>query len=158
MTGTLTPQQIEQLLSQQVIGRIACCDGEIPYILPISYAYDGNYIYCHTQEGKKTAIMRKNNQVCFQADVLHNMANWESVIVWGNYEELTEETERVKGIEILLRRTLPLISSSTTHLGLTWPFVQGNLNEAVDGIVFRIVISEKTGRYEESEQSLVVPG
>jgi nitroimidazol reductase NimA-like FMN-containing flavoprotein (pyridoxamine 5'-phosphate oxidase superfamily) len=158
MTGTLTPQQIEQLLSQQLIGRIACCDEGIPYILPISYAYDGKSIYCRTQEGKKTDMMRKNNQVCFQADVMHNMANWESVIVWGKYEELTDETERVKGIEILLKRTLPLISSSTTHLGLTWPFVQENLNEAVDGIVFRIVISEKTGRYEESEQSPVVPG
>lgn len=158
MTGLLDPQQIEELLSQQLVGRIACCDSGIPYILPISYAYDGRDLYFHTYEGKKTEIMRRNPHVCFQVDHMHTMANWESVIAWGGYEELTDELQREAALKLLVSRTLPLISSITTHLGKNWPFNQERLNEEIPGVVFRIRVTEKTGRFESSVQSPVFSG
>ncbi|NCI45675.1 pyridoxamine 5'-phosphate oxidase family protein [Sediminibacterium soli] len=153
MTGLLGPQQIESLLSGQLIGRIACSDNNVPYISPISYAYDGKDLYFHTSEGKKTEIMRRNPRVCFQTDHMHSMGEWESVIVWGNYEELTEPAGREAALKLLVARTLPLISSVTTHLGRHWPFIQENLNEEIPGIVFRIKVTEKTGRFENSMHS-----
>lgn len=150
MTGILQEDQIEEVLSKQLVGRIACCNGNVPYIVPISYVYDGTDLYFHTREGKKIEMMRSNPRVCFQADLMHNMAHWESVIVWGNFEEIKENALREKALKLLVLRTLPLISSVTTHLGKTWPFIHEPLNESIKGVVFRIRIMEKTGRFENN--------
>jgi nitroimidazol reductase NimA-like FMN-containing flavoprotein (pyridoxamine 5'-phosphate oxidase superfamily) len=53
MRGILNAIEIEQLLNSQIMGRIGCRYGDSIYIVPISYAYDGKYVYCHTQEGMK---------------------------------------------------------------------------------------------------------
>jgi uncharacterized protein len=157
MLGTLQSTQIEEVLRNQLIGRIGCnADGET-YVVPISYAYDGSYIYCHTHEGKKTTIMKKNPKICFQVEDMKNMANWKSVIVQGEFEELKERRERNQAMRMLLNRYLPMMSSVTTHLGEHWPFQPDDTTD-IDGIVFRIAIKEKTGRFESNGQSPSLPG
>ena len=90
MLGKLTMPEIERLLSKEVVGRIGCTDGEKVYVVPVSYAYDGEYIYCHAREGLKVDMMRKHPIVCFEVDHLQNMANWQSVIANGRFEELKD--------------------------------------------------------------------
>lgn len=157
MLGKLQPEQIEELLKTQIVGRIGCsADGET-YVVPISYAYDGAYIYCHTHEGKKSAIMRKNPSVCFEVEEMKDMANWKSVIVQGTFEELKEKKDRNAAMQTLLNRYLPLISSVTTHLGEHWPFHPDDATE-IKGIMFRIVVKQKSGRFESNQQSPHIPG
>lgn len=157
MLGKLQPEQVEELLKTQIVGRIGCyADGET-YVVPISYAYDGTYIYCHTHEGKKSAMMRKNPSVCFEAEEMKDMANWKSVIVQGTFEELKDRKERNKAMQTLLNRYLPIISSVTTHLGEHWPFHPDDTTD-IHGIVFRIAVKEKTGRFEASQHSPNIPG
>ncbi|MGZ8517887.1 MAG: pyridoxamine 5'-phosphate oxidase family protein [Chitinophagaceae bacterium] len=151
MIGELNNQQIDALLSEQVVGRLACSYKKLIYIVPVSYAHEGNYIYVRTFEGSKLDIMRKNPEVCFEADNINNMADWQSVIAWGTFEELKDKQEREKGLRILLKRHLPMNSSITTHLGRTWPFSEYELEE-ITGIVFRIAITKKTGRFEHNSQ------
>lgn len=150
--------EIENLLRTQLVGRIGCYDGNLPYVVPISYAYDGQYIYCHSYEGKKIDIMRKNPKICFQVDEMKDMANWKSVMGWGEFEELTDKEERDKGLLVLLKRRLPISSSVTTHLGKTWPFT-GNgthgLND-IPGVVFKVYLKEKTGKCEYTSESPVL--
>lgn len=153
MTGLLGPRQIDDVLTKQLIGRIGCCNDGVPYVLPISYAFDGKDLYFHSREGKKMDMMRRNPQVCFQADHMHTMADWESVIAWGTFEELVLKEEKDYALKLLLSRTLPLISSVTTHLGKTWPFVQDVKSEDIGGIFFRIKVAEKTGRFEDNVHS-----
>lgn len=148
MIGELTEQQVEELLSKQVVGRIACNSENFIYLVPISYAYDEGAIYSRSFDGLKLDIMRKNPNVCFEAEDIADMASWQSVIAWGKFEELKNE-DRKKGLQILLHRHLPLSSSITTHLGKAWPFSENDLEE-ITGTVFRINISRKTGRYERS--------
>ena len=157
MIGTLELIQVEDLLKNQIVGRLGCSTSDETYIVPISYAYDGNYIYCHTIEGKKTEILRKNPKVCFQVDEMKDMGNWKSVIVQGVYEELKNPEDRTFAMKILLQRYLPIISSVTTHLGQNWPFQPDDLNE-IKGIVFRIAVKEKTGRFEENIEKAVMAG
>src|ERR1700687_4768012 len=116
MIGKLNDTETEGILKCQVVGRIGCHADGLTYVVPVSYAYDGKDIYVHTFEGMKLKMMRKNPHVCFEADVLKDMANWQSVIAWGEYEELTEPDKRIKALQILLNRKLPLLSSITTHL------------------------------------------
>ncbi len=154
MFGELSNEQIEEVLKKQVIGRIGCYGDAQVYIVPVSYAYDGKYVYVRSFEGKKIEMMRKDPKVCFQVDDMQNMANWQSVIAWGEFEELSDVTERNKGLKILIDRHLPLFSSETTHLGVNWPFPPEDLN-IIKGIVFRILLKDKTGRFEKSDIPIV---
>lgn len=147
MFGSLDNKQIEEVLMHQVLGRIGCCDDGVTYIVPISYAYDGICVYGHTREGMKINIMRKNTAVCFEVEEMKDMANWKSVIAWGRFEEVTEPAQRKTGLQLLIDRVLPLISSETTHLSPLWPFPVCDVN-TIKGIVFRIALEKKTGRFE----------
>ena len=150
MLGKLNIPEIEALLSKQLIGRIGCRYGDSLYVVPISYAYDGEYVYCHTQEGMKINIMRKNPKVCFEVDHLINMANWQSVIAWGEFEELTDTKERNKALHKLHERIFPMIASETVHLSSDWPFPPEEFSK-IPGIAFRIRLGAKTGRFEKPQ-------
>jgi nitroimidazol reductase NimA-like FMN-containing flavoprotein (pyridoxamine 5'-phosphate oxidase superfamily) len=152
MIAQLSPNEIETLLYKQMVGRLGCHDKDVIYIVPISYAYDGKDIYCHSYEGKKMEIMRSNPNVCFQVDDMMDMGNWKSVLAWGNFEELTDTIQRNQALKFLLERRLPIVSSITTHLGEAWPFSYRDLNE-IPGILFRICLKEKTGKFERASES-----
>lgn len=152
MFGKLKPEEIEKVLKHEIIGRLGCHAEDITYVVPISYAYDGAYIYGHTFEGMKISMMRKNPKVCFQVDNMRNMANWKSVIAWGEYEELTEKEARNHALHQLNDRTLPVITSKTVQLTPQWPFPSKDL-ESIKGIVYRILLKEKTGRFESNTES-----
>ncbi len=152
MFGEMIKDGIESLLSTRLIGRIGCHADGLTYIVPISYAYDGDYVYAHTFPGLKVDIMRKNPSVCFQVDKMKDMANWESVIAWGKFEEITDPAQRRVALRKLIDRNLPLVSSETVHLFPHWPFIPEDLN-TIEGIVFRIELTNKTGRFEKSDVS-----
>ncbi|NII27795.1 pyridoxamine 5'-phosphate oxidase family protein [Pseudoflavitalea sp. X16] len=155
MFGNLSPAEIENVLSRQVVGRIGCHAEGITYVVPISFAYDGQFVYCYTQEGMKVTLMRQNPQVCFQTDELENMANWKSVIAWGSFEELPQGRERREALDKLRDRVLPMVSSERVRQSADWPFTN-NITEPVPGVVFRIRLTKKTGRFEKSTQSALL--
>ena len=157
MLGKLDTTEIDELLRSQIIGRIGCYADDTPLITPISYVYDGEYIYAHTREGLKMNLMRKNPKVCFEVEEMHDMANWKTVIAWGDFEELKNDQERRQGMQLLVDRILPLISSATTHLLPEWPFATSDVNK-IKGIVFRIHLKKKSGRFETNNSSPCLNG
>jgi nitroimidazol reductase NimA-like FMN-containing flavoprotein (pyridoxamine 5'-phosphate oxidase superfamily) len=152
MFGKLTQSEIEEVIKQQVIGRLGCHAQDITYVVPVSYAYDGEYIYGHTLEGMKIFMMRRNPKVCFQTDNLNtkDTANWQSVIAWGDFEELNGLDDRKLALQKLSARRLPLSSSQTTRLTAQWPFSAEDVT-SIKGIVYRIRLKEKTGRFERTD-------
>ncbi len=135
MVAVLTNSEIDAFIYSQVIGRIGCyADGRV-YVTPITYAFDGEYIYGYTRVGKKIKMMRENPQVCFEIDLMYNMFNWKSVIIEGIYEELTLEN-RGAALESLTNRIMPFLQIDTNH-----PKIY-----ATDTIAYRIKIIKKTGR------------
>ena len=153
MFDTLSNKQIVDVISNNFVGRLGChADGKT-YVVPVSYAYDGDYIYIRSFEGMKLAMMRKNPKVCFQVDKMESMADWESVIIWGTFEELTNSKEREKGLKILLSRILPNVSTNMVKMTPEWPFPTNDFAR-IDGIVYRIHIEEITGRCEKIDSEL----
>jgi len=153
MFGRLNTAQIEKVISGNFIGRLGCHAEGKTYIVPVSYAYDGNCIYVHTYEGLKIRMMRQNPNVCFQIDKMDDMADWESVIAWGVFEELINEKERNAGLKLLSERILPQIASQTVKFSAQWPFPSSNFDH-IKGIVFRICLNEKTGKYERIDPQI----
>lgn len=151
MLGKLNAEEIEELIKSQIVGRIGCHENSFVYVVPVSYAYEAPYIYGYSFEGMKIDIMRKNSAVCFEIDDIKDLANWKSVIAWGEFEELTMAEERNNALQKLHERVLPIIHSETMHISPLWPFSIGDSKEA-KGIFFRIQLKEKTGRFEKSAE------
>ena len=149
MFGKLTTVEIDQLLSRQLVGRIGCHAGGLTYVVPVSYVYDGTFVSMHTHNGMKIDMMRQNPKVCFQVDDIKKLTCcWQSVISWGEFEELTEPAAKKEALQKLYARVLPILSSETMHISKEWPFSQDN-DEELAGIFFRIRLNEKTGRFEK---------
>ena len=95
-------EQIDSIIHQSQICHLACCLEDQPYVIPISFGYDGNTIYFHTaRAGKKNEIFLKNPQVClgFESAVNlitdpENACDWtfdfQSVIATGEIKEIDE--------------------------------------------------------------------
>jgi len=148
MLGELKEMQIRNLLSSQVIGRLACSNGKQPYIVPVTYAYDGKCIYGQTNEGTKLKILRKNPHVCFEVDAMTDMRNWQSVVVTGKFEELNER-DAIAAREILFGRVLPLMTSSTVHTYGHEQTATIDDSTRVKQVMYRIKIEHVTGRFEK---------
>jgi uncharacterized protein len=149
MLGKLTDAQIEHVLHTQFVGRIGCHADDKIYVVPVTYVYDHGYIYAHSKEGQKIKMMRKNPNICFQVDAMENMANWRSVIIWGEYQELKTEKDQQAGMKIMIDRLTPIRTSETVKPShdMHAPEI---VEKALKAVVYRIKVKEKTGRFEKS--------
>ena len=143
MLGELNEAQIEQLLRDEVVGRIGCHSAGFGYVVPITYAYADGCVYGHSGPGRKIAMMRANPHVCFEVDHLDDMRNWRSVIAWGTYEELAGE-EAAAAMRLLIERLRPLATSETGQP----PRAHARDTAGSAAVLYRLRLDEKTGRYE----------
>ncbi len=78
------PQILHEILNQSVVCRIALCDGEKPYLVPMNFAYSENRLYLHSAtSGRKIDILKENNNICFQMDIKTQMVRSENPCNWG---------------------------------------------------------------------------
>ena len=150
MLGILNQDQINNVLLSQVMGRLACTDGKSPYIIPVTYIFEGEYLYGQSNEGTKLEIMRKNPNVCVEVDIMANMQNWQCVLVFGTFEELKGDLSE-QAREKLYSRIFTLMTSSTVHkFGHGDDAVVGiDESDKVKQIMYRIKIDTVTGRFEK---------
>jgi uncharacterized protein len=145
MIGELTHAQIDHVLAAQMVGRIGCHADERTYIVPVAFAFDGQYIYAHSRNGLKLSMMQKNPNVCFQVDIIENMSNWRSVVVQGEYEELKTSELQVMAFKLLSDRLSPVRTSQAARPSSKTPPGEKKMRP----VFFRIVVREKSGRYEK---------
>jgi len=128
----LNEAQIEHLLRTAIVGRIACSHPEEPrpYLVPLAYGYDGVAIYAHSGPGRKLTNMRANPLVTIEVDTARAPDRWQSVIAEGRFEELAG-AERDRALRLIYPKPaeIPNLGPQT--------------------VVYRIVLTSKSGRYEE---------
>lgn len=148
MPVDLTFEQCEEVLKKQHYGHIGCCLDNEPYVLPVTYVYEYGSIYSHTHAGHKIDIMRKNPTVCLQVERVGGAHDWESVICWGTFEEVTDEKELHK-IHLMLADQYAAVSADS--LSPVSPMIQ-ELNRTKEdvkkSVVYRINIKKTTGKAE----------
>ena len=106
MPVELSRDEIDDLLASQVVGRLGLTDGDVPYVVPISYAYRDGDIYAHSAQGRKLEALRSHPEVCFEVDDVVSVDEWRSVIAWGSFEQLLGAEAR-EGLDVLLDRLRP---------------------------------------------------
>jgi len=151
MLGKLAPEEIDEMLRNNMIGRIGCNDGNITYVVPVSYLYDNNILLCHSRDGLKIEMMRRNPEVCFEVDEIKDYNHWRSIIAWGTYEELTEEEDIDYAKQFFTDYMLRMKTSETSAP----PDQQSERFHEVKpdylpAIYYRIHLHKITGRFEQS--------
>lgn len=152
MLGILTENEIEDLLRSELTGRIGCHAEGRTYVVPITYAYRSPFVYCHSSEGLKLRLMRKNPVVCFEVDRIHDVGNWRSVIATGLFEELSGP-EALAAMDVLIDRFVGVEREDEAHPSYIFRETQAESPRA-DGreiTLFRIRLTEKSGRFERTE-------
>ncbi|MBC7903690.1 MAG: hypothetical protein H7Y27_09710 [Gemmatimonadaceae bacterium] len=77
------------------------------------------------------------------------MANWKSVLVWGNVEEIHDHALRLVAVKKLNERTFPARVSNTVRLSAEWPYDPADVSE-IKGVFLRVFIHTKSGRFEKA--------
>lgn len=149
MLGSLSTSEIEDLLYQCNLGRIGCSYHGKIYVVPVNYIYDGRSVIAHSVEGLKIRMMRSNPSVCFEIDEVQNNKSWKSVIAQGTYQEIIGERERYDAMKLFVDKMLKLKVSTTAHPPELQPERLHSLHGSVKPVIYRIILSEKTGRYEK---------
>ena len=135
MITRLSPEEARALLNASRVGRLGCVYEGGPYVVPINYVLDGESVYIHSLPGRKVEALRANPRVCLQVDEVTDPYHWRSAIAFGDYEEVTDQTERDRAVRTLYARfpNLTPVESVPVHDG------QSSV------VIFRIRIDEVTG-------------
>jgi len=107
-------QEIDEIIRSALVCRIALADGNEPYVVPVSFGYDGEAIYIHTAKcGRKIEFIEANNRVCFELEANVSLqaddgdaCKWtfafESVIGYGTITELETAEDRIRGLNQIM--------------------------------------------------------
>ena len=149
MLGELSPEEIEEVLRSEITGRIGCHAEGRTYVVPVTYAYQAGDVYCHSAEGLKLRMMRKNPVVCFEVDRVEDVGNWKSVIATGRFEELSGR-DVIGAMDVLISRLGQVGDTARSHPSY---LLRSSETAGADGrpiVLFRILLKEKTGRFEKT--------
>ena len=110
-----TREEIDSVIQRALVCRVAFADDDEPYLVPLSFGYDGESLFVHTAKtGRKLDFIEANDRVCFEfeADVSlqtdeSDPCAWtfafESVIGFGTIVEIYSAEEKARGLNQIMR-------------------------------------------------------
>lgn len=131
--------EARDVLGQLNFAHLAVAKDNIPYVVPVHYAFDGHDLFIYTTEGKKADIIRVNPEICLQAEEIEDNENWKSVMVSGTAEQIVDEDGRQKALDLILKVNPKL----TPAISIRWmdSWVRENIE-----VIYRITPRSITGR------------
>jgi nitroimidazol reductase NimA-like FMN-containing flavoprotein (pyridoxamine 5'-phosphate oxidase superfamily) len=136
--------EIESIIQQSVVCRLAFSDGQNPYIVPLCFGYINDTLYFHSaKEGKKLDILRRNSQVCFEFDIGTETKPGKTACDWGMAYQSVIGFGQALMVEDVAekRKALELITSQYADKAYT--VTDGAAKET---LVFKVEISSMTGK------------
>jgi uncharacterized protein len=114
----MSREEIARLLGRGWYGHLGCSRDGHPYVVPMSYVYDGDDIYFFTTEGTKTEFIAANHEVCFQVEEVESPDDWQSVMLTGRAELLRDAAEIERAMYLVSERNPSLSPAlSQTKIG-----------------------------------------
>ena len=142
----MSQTESERLLRRQGIGRLGLYDSEHDrvYVVPISYVFHKGSAYFHSVPGLKLELLVNHPQhVCLHVDAIADEGEWESVVAWGRFAEITDEAERVRVLRSFGQRLFRGPLRDHQNIGRSGELGAGE-------IVYRVDVEELTGRADSS--------
>ncbi len=145
---------IDEIIHGCLVCRLALARGNEPYLVPVSFGYDGAAIYFHTaMTGTKIDFFQTNPQVCFEFERNVELrrdeqiaCKWtlgfQSVIGFGVISELVEPAAKEHALNEIMRQ----------YSGKTWNFPEA---ESVKIRAWKITINSLTGKQSKPKTEIV---
>lgn len=135
---------IEAILKQAAVCRIAMCDDGVPYVVPMSFAYEDGCLHLHSAcEGRKIDVLARNPTVCFELDLGQELVGnenpcktslkYRSVIGYGEAVFVEDREEKKRSLDAIMRH----------YSGKTYDYPEESLNQVA---IIRIAIESMTGK------------
>jgi len=139
---------IRAIMKGALVCRIGLCDDGAPYVVPMNFGLGENCLFLHcATEGRKLDILRRNNRVCFEMDLLREIkqgqvscgwgARYESVIGFGRAIFVDDPAEKRFALDRIM-----------DHCRAQGPFAYPD-DVLAKTIVIRIEIENLTGKRRE---------
>jgi nitroimidazol reductase NimA-like FMN-containing flavoprotein (pyridoxamine 5'-phosphate oxidase superfamily) len=139
---------IDAIVHECDVCRLGFAVDNEPYVVPVSFGYDGSDLYFHTaRTGRKIDCIEANNRVCFEVERNVELirdpeqpCEWtfafESVIGFGMVLELASDEDRERGLNQIMEH----------YCGRRWRFDPPATRSVR---VWRLVIESITGKRSE---------
>ena len=117
-------KEIRDIIKNCKVCHVAMIDNDMPYVVPLNFGYeiidDTLILYFHSaKEGRKIDILHKNNTVCFEMCLegepiiakntpCNSGYNFSSVIGNGKVEFITDTSEKIKALSLLMKQQADL--------------------------------------------------
>ncbi len=137
-------KEIEKILMESDICRLAMVDGDKPYIVPMNFGYQDGSVFFHcAKEGRKLDVIRKNSNICFEVDQAikfikaKSACDWgikyKSVIGFGQALLVDDPDEKRKGLDIIMSH----------YSGKTFEYSDEMIEKI---IVIKVIVDHMTGK------------
>lgn len=137
--------EIDEIINAAEVCRLAFAKDNEPYLVPVSYGYDGKSIFIHTaMEGKKIEFLKSNDRVCFEFEtdtkiVTHETigckwtTSFKSVIGYGKMKRITDDLGAIHALNQIMLK----------YSGKEWDFTNKDLSRVY---MWKIEIEEISGK------------
>lgn len=136
----------ERVLAETEVGHLAFVDGDAPYVVPISFVFDGGHVYCHSSlDGHKMDLVRTQPKVSFVAYVVDRTVigskacsfgvRYRSVMARGVAREVTDPERKVR-----------VLNQLAAKAAAGRPFEPATLADAATVAVIGIELSDMVGK------------
>jgi hypothetical protein len=137
----ISTQECLDTVAHASAGRLGCSLQDQPYVVPIYFASEGEWIYVFSTFGKKIEWMRANPKVCVEIEEKVSESESISVLVNGLYEELPEPQftqERAHARQLLAKKHHWWMNAMAERR-------VGSEDQQVEPLFFRIHVDSATG-------------
>lgn len=143
--------EIDAIIRGSLVCRLALARDNTPYLVPVSFGYDGECLYLHTApEGTKLDFFAASPRVCFEfernVEVRRHpeiackwSMNYESVIGFGTISEITAAAEKQQALNEIMRQ----------YSGKDWTFDSGAVAKTR---TWKITIESLTGKRSQPKE------
>ncbi|MGB5749144.1 MAG: pyridoxamine 5'-phosphate oxidase family protein [Desulfobacterales bacterium] len=145
-------EEIDAIIRGSDVCRLAFAVADEPYIVPVSFGYDGDRLYFHTAgTGRKIDCIAANNRVCFEVERNVQLVkddekpcrwsfSYESVIGFGEVCELQSPEAKARGLNHIMEH----------YSGRAWEFDSAAMKTTR---VWQVSISSVTGKRAEHKDA-----
>lgn len=105
--------EMEAIIKATNLLHMALVDGDMPFLVPVFYAFDGTSLYFHSaQSGSKIEILKRNSNVCFEISIDNGFiesdepcdfeAKHRTVIGTGKAFFVEDEADKIRALDLIV--------------------------------------------------------
>ena len=135
---------IDAVIRRCQVCRLGMVDGDVPYVIPLCFGYDGRCLYFHcAPAGRKLDVLRRNNRVCFEFDLLEGLVEADEACSWGIRYRSVIGTGTAHIVEDAAGKRQALTALMAQYSPKAFTFPEGTLART---LAIRVTVDSITGK------------